>query len=216
MRGASAWHGVWTCSAKVVEYWMISSLKIKLNHSSKFQRNWNVPLVLLERFPFIFGCSKHRYIHCKTMFTCWVSLFCDGFTLGSTGHIVYIKRYLKAKEKNYENSNISPCKTIIFKKSSKRNQNPSRYYYNSVTNLKFQHKPKLHLSENPHTKIDLLLPRSQNPLSLLILYNESKHNGTKNDQEYNTLRTWTNFFDKLYIIKFIGTQRWDTEILPIQ
>jgi hypothetical protein len=49
-RGASAWfHGVWTRDAKVLEYWMISSLKIKLNHSWKFQRNWNVPLVLLER-----------------------------------------------------------------------------------------------------------------------------------------------------------------------
>jgi len=34
---------------KVLEYWMISSLKIKLNGSWKFQRNWNVPLVLLER-----------------------------------------------------------------------------------------------------------------------------------------------------------------------
>jgi len=40
---------VWTCSAKVLEYSMISSLKIKLNCSWKFQRNWNVPLVLLER-----------------------------------------------------------------------------------------------------------------------------------------------------------------------
>ncbi len=30
----------------------------------------------------IFGCSKNRYIHCKTLFTCWVSLFCNGFTLG--------------------------------------------------------------------------------------------------------------------------------------
>ncbi len=49
-RGASAWfHGVWTCGAKVLEYWMISSLKIKLNCSWKFRRNWNVPLVLLER-----------------------------------------------------------------------------------------------------------------------------------------------------------------------
>jgi hypothetical protein len=28
---------------------MISSLKIKLNCSWKFRRNWNVPLVLLER-----------------------------------------------------------------------------------------------------------------------------------------------------------------------
>jgi len=42
-------HGVWTCDAKVLEYWMISSLKIKLNCSRKFWRNWNVPLVLLER-----------------------------------------------------------------------------------------------------------------------------------------------------------------------
>ncbi len=49
-RGASAWfHDVWTCGAKVLEYWMISSLKIKLNRSWKFQRNWNVPLILLER-----------------------------------------------------------------------------------------------------------------------------------------------------------------------
>jgi hypothetical protein len=49
-RGASAWfHGVWTCGVEVLGYWMISSLKIKLNRSWKFQRNWNVPLVLLER-----------------------------------------------------------------------------------------------------------------------------------------------------------------------
>jgi hypothetical protein len=32
------------------------------------------------------------------------------------------------------------------KKSSKRNQNPSKYC-NSVTNLKFKHKPKYHLSK---------------------------------------------------------------------
>jgi hypothetical protein len=32
------------------------------------------------------------------------------------------------------------------KKSSKRNQNPSRYY-NFVTNCKFQNKPKYHLSK---------------------------------------------------------------------
>jgi hypothetical protein len=60
------------------------------------------------------------------------------------GLAIYIKNYLKAKED--ENSNISPCKNIIVKKSSKRNQNPSRYY-NSITNLKFQHKPEYHLSK---------------------------------------------------------------------
>jgi hypothetical protein len=74
---------------------------------------------------------------------------------------IYIKKYLIAKKKNYGNSNISPCKNILFQKSSKRNQNPSRYY-NSITNLKFQHKPKYHLSKSPHVKIDLLL-RGQNP-----------------------------------------------------
>jgi hypothetical protein len=48
-RDAWAWfHGIWTCSAKLLEYWMIFSLKIKLNRGWKFQRNWNVHLVLLE------------------------------------------------------------------------------------------------------------------------------------------------------------------------
>ncbi len=79
------------------------------------------------------------------------------------------------------NLNISPCKNIIFKKtSSERNQNPSRYHNSIITNLKFQHKSKYHLSKNPHIKIDLLLllllPRGQNPLRATKLYNESKHN----------------------------------------
>jgi hypothetical protein len=40
-RGHLAWfHGIWTYSVKVFEYWMISSLKIKPNPSWKFQRNW--------------------------------------------------------------------------------------------------------------------------------------------------------------------------------
>ncbi len=42
-------HEVWICRAKVLEYWMISWLKIKLNRSWKFRRNWNVPVMLLER-----------------------------------------------------------------------------------------------------------------------------------------------------------------------
>jgi len=37
------------------------------------------------------------------------------------GLAISIKKYLKAKakKKNYENSNISPCENIIFKKNSK-------------------------------------------------------------------------------------------------
>ncbi len=41
------------------------------------------------------------------------------------------------QKKNYGKSIISPFKNIIFKKSSKNNHNPSRYY-NSITNLKFR------------------------------------------------------------------------------
>jgi hypothetical protein len=64
-------------------------------------------------------------------------------------HTVALPFTLKSilrRKKNYENSNISPLKNIIFKKSSKRNKNPARYY-NSITSLKFQHKPKYHLSK---------------------------------------------------------------------
>jgi hypothetical protein len=51
------------------------------------------------------------------------------------------------QKKNYGNSNISPCKNIIFKNSCEKNQNPSRYY-NSITNLKFQTQAKIyHLSK---------------------------------------------------------------------
>jgi hypothetical protein len=46
------------------------------------------------------------------------------------------------QKKNYGNSNISPCKNIIFKKSSKRNQNPLRHY-NSIINLKVENKPNI-------------------------------------------------------------------------
>jgi hypothetical protein len=45
------------------------------------------------------------------------------------GLAIYIKKYLQAKEEElWKLKYISPCKNIIFKKSSKRNQNPSRYY----------------------------------------------------------------------------------------
>ncbi len=54
-------------------------------------------------------------------------------------------KYLKAKEELWK-LKYSSCKNIIFKKSPERNQNPSKYY-KSITNLKFQHKPKYHLSK---------------------------------------------------------------------
>jgi hypothetical protein len=62
------------------------------------------------------------------------------------GLAIYVKKYLKAKRKIIETQIFHHAKNIIFKKTSERNQNPSRYY-NSITNLKFQHKPKYHLSK---------------------------------------------------------------------
>jgi hypothetical protein len=43
-----------------------------------------------------------------------------------SGLAITLKSILRQK-KNHGNSNISPFKNIVFQKSSKRNQNPSRY-----------------------------------------------------------------------------------------
>jgi hypothetical protein len=80
------------------------------------------------------------------------------------GLAIYIKKYLKAKEEF-----ISPCKNIIFKKSSKRNHNPSRYY-NYITKSQVSRQAKISSFKNPHIKIDPL-PRAQNPLSLHSIMN---------------------------------------------
>jgi hypothetical protein len=82
------------------------------------------------------------------------------------------KSILRQKKKKHGNSNISPCRNIIFQKSSKRNKNPLRYYYKNciISNLKFRHKPKISSFKNPHVKVDLLLlPRGQNPLCYYTL-----------------------------------------------
>jgi len=60
-----------------------------------------------------------------------------------------LKSILRQKKKNYGKTQIfhHAKNILIFKKSSKTNQNPSRYYNSITTNLKFQHKPKHHLSK---------------------------------------------------------------------
>jgi hypothetical protein len=56
----------------------------------------------------------------------------------------------KGKRRITETQIFHHAKIKSSKKSSKRNQNPSRYYYNSIiTNLK----PKLSCSKNPHIKL---------------------------------------------------------------
>ncbi len=76
----------------------------------------------------------------------------------------FTSKSILRQKKNYGKTQIfHHAKKIIpnlhFFKSFKRNQNPSRYYYyNSIiTNLKFQHKPKLSSFKNPPIKLNLLL-----------------------------------------------------------
>jgi len=83
------------------------------------------------------------------------------------GLAIYIQKVSEGKKEE-----LWKFKYFTMQKSE-RNQNPSRYYYNSITNLKFQHKPKYHLSKIlilKKIKLDLLLlPRGQNPLSYYTL-----------------------------------------------
>jgi len=75
--------------------------------------------------------------------------------------VIYIKKYLKAKEEELWKLKYFTMQTLNLnpiQESSKKNQNPSRYYYNSIiTNLKFQTQAKISSFKNLHIKIDLLL-----------------------------------------------------------
>jgi len=57
-----------------------------------------------------------------------------------------MEKHLKAKEELWKLRYFTMQKYNLQTISSKRNQNPSRYY-NSVTNHKFQHKPKYHVKK---------------------------------------------------------------------
>jgi hypothetical protein len=59
---------------------------------------------------------------------------------------IYMKKYHKAKERLWKLEYFTMQKYNLQKNPLKKTQNPSRYY-NSVTNIKFQHKPKYHLSK---------------------------------------------------------------------
>jgi hypothetical protein len=69
------------------------------------------------------------------------------------GLAIYIKKYLKAKRRIMETQKyFTIAKNILFKNPLKETKNPSRYY-NSITDLKFQHKPRYQSSfKNPHIK----------------------------------------------------------------
>jgi hypothetical protein len=54
---------------------------------------------------------------------------------------------LKAKEELWKLQYFTMQKYNLQNNPLKESQNPSIYNYNSITNLKFQHKPKYHLSK---------------------------------------------------------------------
>jgi hypothetical protein len=70
-----------------------------------------------------------------------------------------LKKYLKAKEEELWKFKYFTMQKYNLQKNKnplKETKNPSRYH-NSITDLKFQHKPKISCFKNPHMKIDLLL-----------------------------------------------------------
>ncbi len=91
------------------------------------------------------------------------------------GLAIYIQKYLNAKEELWKLKLFHHAKIYnLSKESSKRNQNPSRYYYNSIkTNLSsFNTTQNIIFQKNPHLKIDLLLllllPREPKSIKLLL------------------------------------------------
>jgi hypothetical protein len=56
-----------------------------------------------------------------------VVLQIQGVCVSHRGLAIFTLKGILRQKKNYENSNTSPRKNIIFKKSSKRNQNTSEY-----------------------------------------------------------------------------------------
>jgi hypothetical protein len=82
-RGAWAWfHDVWTCGAKVLEYEWFLHWKLNQNCSWNFQRNWNVPLVLLERS---WWAGFNGIYLVRFGFRLWEILIFEWFTLSSLG-----------------------------------------------------------------------------------------------------------------------------------
>jgi hypothetical protein len=94
-------------------------------------------------------CFKFHFFKISKQGVCVCVCVCDTVALPFTLKSIW------RQKKNYVNSNIFTMQKYTLQKSSKRNQNPSRYY-NSITDLKFQHKQRYPSFKNPHIKIDLL------------------------------------------------------------
>jgi hypothetical protein len=129
-------------------------------------KNWG-PVYFLRNFVILFSATywetKYRNLvtfvdfsqnHFIFEFLFRFSFFCEISPVKTRGvsHTVALPSTLKSilrQKKNYENSNISPCQNIIFKKNPIKETKILQDII-TLTNLKFQkfqHKPKYHLSK---------------------------------------------------------------------
>jgi len=124
--------------------------------------------VATECFPIYFTWKFHQFFFCflhswQEFWQCFYPKFgrepiriplmmkpCQSKTTRGVSHYglaISVKKYLnKPNEELWKFKYFTMEKYNRLKKSSKRNQNPSRYR-NSITNLKFQRKPKYHVSK---------------------------------------------------------------------
>jgi hypothetical protein len=121
-------------------------------HSVLRERRNTLAMILKTCYYYCSCCTLHQLMihqnyNILTIVVLVVSFIIKTKTRGVSrcGLAIYIKKYLKAKRRIMKTQIFHNARIWSSKKSSKRNQNPSRYY-NSRTNLKFQHKPKYHLS----------------------------------------------------------------------
>jgi hypothetical protein len=98
--------------------------------------------------------NSHNILDCKTWETLvWVSWLIDcpkcihvlhpqetRKCVTLCGLAIHIQKYLKAKEELWQLKYFTMQRYNLHTLLKKKIQNPSRYY-NSITNLKFQHKP---------------------------------------------------------------------------
>jgi hypothetical protein len=80
-----------------------------------------------------------------------------------------------AKEKLQKLKYFTMQKYNLQKILYKRDPKSFKILYKSITNLKFQHEPKISSFKNPCMKTDLLYYLEAKIHSATVLYNESKH-----------------------------------------
>ncbi len=119
-----------------LKMWEILVFNWFLQNSNKFQKTkfWNENLIEKECCN-TWRCTiqfKHDFISylvvqkiytdiCKTMVTCWVSLFCNGFTLGPMTQttLVYMKVHAFVGLQRFEDNKLSSLEGICETKNTR-------------------------------------------------------------------------------------------------